>query len=139
MLDSSNKLDNIIEICKRKSKYNHMYIPIGNMENVIKNNTYLFDYRHDIIFETKMKSFTILHFDESCKCEPSNVTYMLYCPLCSKYGQDSVTASYLKTNYQKLRFYLTHSRNDCFLINPTNNKKCNLFFNLLCDNCYEPI
>ena len=114
-----------------------MYIPIGDMQNLEKNKNYDYDYGHSQLFETKMGPFTIIHFNNKCKCEPNKVTYMLFCPKCSKYGNpDSITSSYLQTKYSNLRFYLSHSIYECsinkkqFLNFPSN-------FNLLCDQCYE--
>lgn len=116
-----------------KSKYEHMYIPIGNMKHAMKNNTYLFDYGHNQYYETTMTIsghiFTILHTRDICKYEPSHVTYMLYCPICSKYGQESVMSSYLHTGHKNLRFYLTHSNNKC-------RTRSNIKANLLCDQCH---
>lgn len=133
-------MSDLFKIGQTKSKYEIMYVPIGDMKNVVKNNTYLYDYGHDTIYETKMESsnckFNILHFYESCHYEPSNVTYIIYCPCCSKYGQNSITSSYLRTNYSKLRFYLTHSDYNCPVIKQ---KKRNISANLLCDQCKEPL
>lgn len=133
-------IDNLLDIFQKKSKYGIIHVPIGNMQNLVKNNNYIFDYGQDNIFETKMKSLncdlTLIHYYDTCKYEPSNVTYVIHCPQCSKYGNDSVTSTYLQTTYSKLRFYLTHSVYDCPVIRT---KKCKLISNLLCDQCYEPL
>jgi hypothetical protein len=115
--------------------YGHIYLPIINIEDVRKNKTYIFDYGHHSYSETKMGQFTILH-RYTCTYSPSNVTYTLHCPMCSKYGEDSVTASYIFTEHKNLRFYLTHSHDKCPVIN---RKYTKLQANLLCDQCFEPI
>lgn len=123
-----------------KSKYGYMYVPIAEMENITHNSTYKYDYNHDTIFETKLNSelcnFNILHYHKDCNCSPENVTYILFCPYCSPYGQTPVTASYIHTDFKKIRFYLNHSRHMCPIIRE---KKCRLKANLFCDQCVEPI
>lgn len=127
--------DRLIEILKTKTKYGIMYVPIGDMQNLEKNKNYTYDYGHEPLFETKMDSFKIIHNYNTCKYNPSNVTYVVYCPKCSKYGQDSVTVTYIQTKHKKLRFYLTHSVYDCPMIRQKFNNYINA--NLLCDQCND--
>ena len=124
----------INEILDKKTRYGIIHKPFSNMEYFIRNNNYIYDFNSINMFETKMDSFTIIHFYSDCKERPSNVTYVLFCPVCSENGQDSILCTYFKTKYSKLRFYLTHSVSDCPVIYK---KKCNLITNLLCDHCYD--
>lgn len=117
---------------KYEPKYERMYIPIGNMDNVAKNKNYTYDYGHILLFNTLLDigqhNFKIIHRIDTCNYNPEYVTYIIFCPLCSNTG-DSITTTFLKTE-GNIRFYLMHSNYSC-------KKKCNIKANLLCDQCFE--